>query len=263
MEYHDTSIESKKRPSLKLLILLTLLTIFPPVISLITELNKTHLIWRIRIVDFLDLIVLAPFYIVTFFLLQLQFIPEDSRLLKKFISFSFIITFLYGHAMHMTANAINTYGTEIHNYLSEIPSDLYSLIYFFDENLGHWIMFVSLFVLFGFWSQIEKPFQSSHDAGRQITWMVTIGVLEGIFLGVAMIEGSQPILGYVFGALLFLCTLRNTLLRARQLGLVESLATYPATTFAMFGAAAILIAETVYHVIMGGFVQPSQITLIG
>jgi len=126
---------------------LALLTLVPIVLVVVTEVNKTVLIWHIRIVDFIDLVVQAPFFLIVLYLLYRLFLDDMPDPWFGFAAMAFGCLFLYGHAMHVTANAINTYSTEINDYLNIIPSDTYALIFFFDERLGHLLIYTGLFSL--------------------------------------------------------------------------------------------------------------------
>jgi hypothetical protein len=54
-----------------------------------------------------------------------------------------ITIFQVGRSVHIAADAIHTYATEIHpHYKQQVPADMLELIYFLDEDLGHWLLFV-------------------------------------------------------------------------------------------------------------------------
>ena len=87
-----------------------------------------------------------------------------------------------------TANAINTYSTEINNYRNLLPDDVYSLIYFFDEILVHLILYTGIFGLIGLLT-IENTIKETKYLA-----MAVLGLLFGLGLSVTIIESSQVII---------------------------------------------------------------------
>jgi len=170
----------------KLRISLWLLLLFPAFIIVLTELNKRILIWHIRIVDFADLIFVAPFYGIIF--LSLTALVFKKRSFSFWAALGLSVIALYGHAMHLTANAVNTFSTEINNYRNLLPDDVYSLIYFFDEILGHWILYVGLFGLLGILILENKIIETKY------IFMMLNGLILGLVLSVTIVESSQVVI---------------------------------------------------------------------
>jgi len=54
--------------------------------------------------------------------------------------------YIYGSAVHFVSNAMNVWVTELNDYRDTLPKGLYEMIYFFDEDLGHWLSFLCLFL---------------------------------------------------------------------------------------------------------------------
>lgn len=243
------------------IVLLLLLTFVPLIVTLISELNKTFLVWHIRIVDFLDMVLLAPFYLAILYFLRRTALSRQGHGWAGFLSFALVATFLYGHAMHLTANAVNTYSTEIHDYLDRIPADTYELLYFFDEELGHWIVFCSLFPLMGLWAWLERGQGQARLSGAQLACTLLAGIVEGIALGIALVEASQPVLGYVLSGLLLLWTALGAVGSVRWRHLGAELGPRPLTIYVLSVAVLVPVVETVYALVMGGFVEPSQLML--
>jgi hypothetical protein len=233
----------------KLARLLWLLALVPPVTMGLVEWKKTFLIWHIRIVDFTDLVVLAPFYLIVFLLIQsVIFEKKQGRLF--WIAVGLIGLFLYGHAMHLTANAINTYSTEIHNYQSQIPPDTYEMIYFFDEDLGHWILFAALFGLMGVWLYAEDLVDPS-------LWKTAIpGIMVGLVQSVTIIESSHPWIGLI--AFAYLAVIVGLRVQIRRESLIDIWRQRPLARFVMVAGLSILLGELIYLAVTGGFVEPSQ-----
>lgn len=232
--------------------LLGLLAAVPVITVLLTEANKRTLVWYIRIVDLVDLVVLAPFFLIVLFSLHTVAFPSGPRCVEYWLSLGFIGVFLYGHAMHVTANAINTYSTEIRDYRNILPPDVYALIYFFDEELGHGLLYGGLFLVLGIW------ILSGEQAG--VHWSMKVsGALAGISYAVAVIEGSQPWLGFVAAAWLLICTLRAAS-RVRE-AWSRYWQRYPFALFGVWVACFLIVGELAYALLLGGFIQPSQLGL--
>ncbi len=230
--------------------LLWLLTLIPPLVVITTELNKTVLVGYMRIVDFVDLVVIAPFFLTIALGIHSVIYARNPASKMTWISLALIGILLYGHAMHLTANSINTYSTEIRDYRSILPDDTYALIYFLDEQLGHWLLYAGLFGLLGIWTwscDISIPNWSS---------LLASGFIFGISYGVVLIESSQvwmalPIVLFLAGSS-FLAARK----RAQQfLSLVKS---NPMAQFTFMTAIGILAGMSIYFTATGGFVEPSK-----
>jgi hypothetical protein len=234
----------------KITILLWALTLIPMLIVLATEANKTVLIGYMRIVDFIDLSVIAPFFLAITLAIHSVIFSDKLSSRSSWVSLVLIGILLYGHSMHMTANSINTYSTEIKNYRDIIPNDTYALIYFLDEQLGHWLLYVGLFGLLGMWTW------SCDIESSKLGSLLICGGLFGISYGIVFIESSQVRLAPIFviwmlGCAFFTARKRNQLF----LNLMKASPMFQFTTIAAIG---ILIGISVYFLITGGFVEPSK-----
>lgn len=69
-----------KETNTALLRCLTLLALVPTIVTVLTELNKGIMMWRLRIVDMADLVILAPFYFIVLVWLREIFSRHDHRL---------------------------------------------------------------------------------------------------------------------------------------------------------------------------------------
>ena len=95
----------------------------------------------------MDLLGAAPLYIVSLIFLYNYFEVEKAPRWLRRVYLVLVILFFYGHAMHVTANAVNTFSTEIRDYKALLPQDMYALLYFLDETLSHLIVFISRYGL--------------------------------------------------------------------------------------------------------------------
>jgi hypothetical protein len=244
----DKSI--KKKMSEIINKILWLFVCFPIIVYVVSELNKKTLIGHIRIVDFLDLILIAPFYLATFIFIHNRIFDNDQSKITKTISLVLISVFMYGHSMHLTANAINTYSTEIMNYKSILPLDTYSLIYFFDETLGHIIIYSSLFLLFSLWA-LKSSFY-----GKSLNPLLS-GAIWGFSLSISLIESSHPYLS-IFGFLvMILSTIYNA--KTNNKSWIMLIKTHVFSRFIFTASITMLFGEIIYLIIFGQFIQPSML----
>ena len=230
--------------------LLWILVLVPSATVIATELNKRLLIWRIRIVDFVDLVFLAPFFLIILLSLHATVFANRSRRSSYWLSLALIGIFLYGHSMHLTGNAINTYSTEIHNYIDRLPADTYELIYFFDEVLGHLLLYGALFGLLGLWT-VEN------DLIHERNWSTfSSGILFGLSYAIALVESSQPWFGPLAAAWLVSCSLWKTYQIHKSWAF--SWQSNPMVRFVLAAAVALLVGQLLYLALAGGFIQPSE-----
>ena len=119
---------------------LVLLIVAPFALLIAREFSRGGLIGYMRVADAGDLLLLSPLYavILIYLLFYMARYQAPAILQIVFISFSFL--FIFGQAMHLTANAINTFATEVRDYKEILPEDLYTLIFDLDERLSHWIL---------------------------------------------------------------------------------------------------------------------------
>lgn len=238
---------------------LLLFTLGGTTVTLLGEAFKTHLVWYIRFADFVDLLILAPVYLISLLFLQDQFLKAKAArgLRRTFLGLAFL--FLYGHAMHVTANAINTFSTEIRDYAAILPRDTYDLIYFLDETLSHLIVFLSRYGLIACLVVLETRSQAPAWRG-QSAWLVGgAGPLFGLWEAVVFIEGQKVWLVPPLVAALVLLWIWQW--RASQAPLWTFLRSGPATTFTAGLLPAMLAGLGIYALAVGGFAEPSELGL--
>lgn len=109
---------------------------------------------RLRVYNAVDLVVMTSFYHVLFeALCDAVLVPEagGGRRAKhrwRGVAQALVTCFQVGRAVHIAADAIHTYGTEVHpEHRSRVPPDMLELIYFLDEDLGHWLLFIPYYAL--------------------------------------------------------------------------------------------------------------------
>eukprot|EP01119_Soliformovum_irregulare_P000530 TRINITY_DN10370_c0_g2_i1.p1 TRINITY_DN10370_c0_g2~~TRINITY_DN10370_c0_g2_i1.p1 ORF type:complete len:292 (-),score=75.94 TRINITY_DN10370_c0_g2_i1:140-1015(-) len=162
-----------------------------------------------RIFNVLDFLIMAPFWMFT--LLRLHGpITKNSKIWQRWISLLLITSFLYGHAVHLTADTIHTYMTHSNDYTALVPDDFHKLIDFLDEDVGHWMQFIPLFLLLGSWIS----FNDVNLCDRQLfafpfasNWFTfSMGIIMGMSVSFSTIEGGCVFLGILGAAFLSLAT---------------------------------------------------------
>jgi len=151
--------------------------------------------------DLADLVITLPFMVIILFLINNELkgnLKFPGGKLEKTLNFFKVIllaAFIEGHGIHLVANSVNILYTSVGVY----PEDLGKLVYFYDEVLGHQILFtgllglLSLTVVEQFWS--KKPWEANLKENNVI---VFCGVLTGTLLSLALIEGQSVYLGFLF-----------------------------------------------------------------
>jgi hypothetical protein len=222
----------------------------PIVVVGLTEAFKTHLIWHLRIVDFVDLVFTAPFFMVMLLYFNHTIFEGQKERSLYLVSLGLMILTLYGHSMHLVGNAINTYSTEINHYLDRIPSDTYEMIYFFDEDLGHWLLYIGLFGSMGMWIIADRR-------TNKLSWFDWLpGGVLGFTYAISIIESSQPWMGFAAAFWLGACAIWSSRQAGVKLG--EQLMRSRWARFGISAAGLLVFGELLYLVIFGGFIQPSQ-----
>jgi len=156
---------------------------------------------HIMISDVADLAITLPFMIIILFLINNKLknnleLPGDRfKRTLDFFKILFLAAFIEGHGIHFVANSINILYTSSGIY----PKDLGKLVYFYDEILGHQILFTGLLGLLAL-SVIEQSWSKksweANIAGNTI--IISCGVFTGILLSLALIEGQSVYLGFLF-----------------------------------------------------------------
>ena len=247
------------------IILASIYVLFPPLILLIAELNKTFLIWHIRIVDFVDLVILGPFYLVMMIIIYGSIrLDQGSKKGKRMettkeqvMGFVFAMLFFEGHAMHMTANAIDTFSFEINDYKSTIPQDTRELIHFLDEFLGHLLLFIGLMglIVLLLWIEIAHASNQGQELTRNENVICyALGTIYGTSMAIGAIEATYfvgfwnayAILGLFFAYWL----IKKNRERMKKLVYFKVIVAFYLT---------IPIATGLYWLAVGSFTQPSSL----
>jgi hypothetical protein len=236
---------------------LALFTLSDIVLSLSGEAVKTHLVWYFRYTDMIDLALIAPLYLASFIWMEGQFVATGASTWLRRTFLILAMLFLYGHAMHVTANAINTFSTEIHDYLALIPADTYALLYFLDETLSHYIVFVTRFGLFACLLVLDVSSRMSEDSAPLYPWALGLGCLYGVWQAIVFTEGQKvfllPILAIGLGVIWYI------LYRKQTSKFSTFMRSGVMTAFVAGLIPFIFIGLLLYAQIVGGFIEPSKL----
>jgi hypothetical protein len=164
---------------------------------------------------------------------------------------------MYGNAMHVTANAINTFSTEIRNYGAIIPADAYALVYFLDETLSHWIVFLARFGLFACLLELEVGAAVEADLTRSPWPGLALGALYGVWQAIVFIEGQKVVLVPV--VILALGGLWIWRWYQRKRPLTTFLHSGLLTAFVAGLLPSMLLGLGLYALVVGGFIEPSKL----
>ena len=155
------------------------------------------------VLDLLTPLVLIPFYWVMF---RTTYHGEPSR--RADIAFMILASlWVLGHGMHLAANAIDNLieGLAKQQVVDITHTDIYTLAYFLDENLSHYLWHLGIIGLAG----IIIFREWCYPAVEKMTHWVTIlaGILSGITYFCIFDEGQTVPLGLPFTLLVSVWTL--------------------------------------------------------
>jgi hypothetical protein len=229
--------------------------------TIIGEAFKTHMIWYLRFADVMEIVVNSAFYLVGLVLLFELFWQAQVPAGLRRVFASLIVLFFIGHVMHFTANTINVFGTEINNYKEIIPTDLYALIFFLDENLSHIILYTSRYALLACLVVLETVYLVKFSPLQRM-WVagLVVGALYGVWEAIVFVEGEKVWLVPV--AFVILAATWVWAWRKSGKPIADFLKTGPITSFVALELPFLLIGLLVYRLVTGGFVDPSKIVQI-
>ena len=127
---------------------------------------------------------------------------------------TFAAVWILGHGMHVSANSIHNLADTgaMRHALDIAGSDLYRLIYFYDEHLSHPVWYGGILALAGLLVVREARAPAGNATDPWATWVA--GVVYGFSLFCIFVEGQAVYLGLPFAAIAAAYTLRTR----RELG---------------------------------------------
>ena len=177
---------------------LMLFTLAVTLATLVGEAFKTRLIGYMRFADLEELAVNSLFYLIALVLLGDLFVEGRAPRWLRMAFAALTITFILGHGLHIAANSVNTFSTEIRDYKAILPADMYALLYFFDENLSHLFIYISRYGLFACLLILEAQYLASMETARlpakRTLWVwlgLAMGILYGLWEAIVFLEGQK------------------------------------------------------------------------
>lgn len=171
--------------------------------------------------------------------------PARSRHRRRaLIGEGAIALVLYGTGLHI-ANVIELYSRQTEG-VSQ--GGTYQLVYFLDEGLSHYVQFVPLFFVLGWFVLHDRPGRSRHQRVALL-----IGVGHGVERAIGLVEGGKWALAIPAVLWLGLCVA----LRARRLGRAACSEFF--VRYAIAFCLTLPLAQLAYLLRFGSFVQPSEL----
>lgn len=247
---------NKRKWSIGLFI--AVLGLIPFVLWFGSELGRGGTIWYFRVNDLADFLIMAPIYIgvLTYLFYHMAKSKASTKLLLVFLAFIYL--FVYGHAMHFTGNSINTYSTEVQNYKEIIPPDTYALIFFLDERLSHFLLFVAATGLICMWFIFDRAKLAPPLLPDNRFLIFALGIVYGFLTGFSLIEARMVIMAIPM--VLVMTGLWLWYWRRSGLSLGAYFSDRPFTTMVIIVAISTVVMMGGWGIYFDGFPQPSEFT---
>jgi hypothetical protein len=146
-----------------------------------------------KIADIFDLF--TPLVLIPLYWMLFRMNRNEETSLKENLIFIFFTSFwVLGKGMQLTANSIG------HLTANMTGSDIYSLTYFYDEVLGHYLWHFGVIGLSALliYHQWKNPF--TKEIG--LTWKnIPAGIIYGFTFFAMVVEGQTTLMGVPFAAL--------------------------------------------------------------
>ncbi|MFN2235762.1 MAG: hypothetical protein ACK2U1_16170 [Anaerolineales bacterium] len=154
-------------------------------------------------IDLLTPLVLIPIY---WLLFRISAKGEASRV-EEMAFMVLAALWVLGHGMHLAANSINNLVEHLakNQQIDILATDIYTLIYFYDEKLSHFLWYSGILGLMALLSYREWKRPSDQTTGW---WMVVLaGLIHGFTLFCIFLEGQAVVMGLPFTAIFTLLVL--------------------------------------------------------
>jgi hypothetical protein len=154
-------------------------------------------------IDILTPLVLIPIY----WLLFRNSAIGGTRRLDEIAFMILAALWVLGHGMHLAANSIDNLVENLakNQQLDITATDIYTLIYFFDEKLSHYLWYSGILGLAALLSYREWK----HPVNIPTIWWVVIlaGLIHGFTIFSVFLEGQAVLLGLPFTTIFTLIVL--------------------------------------------------------
>lgn len=202
--------------------------------------------------DVLDL--LTPLVLISIYWLLFKYEASGDSPLSEEIAFMVLASvWVLGQGMHLAANSVDNLAEALakSQVLDITGSDIYTLTYFLDEHLSHYLWHLGILGLAALliYREWQRP------AGSKITWWATIlaGIIYGFTSFCIFLEGQTVLLGLPFTVGIVLLTLIWGRKRLTQ---------QPILGFFFIACLVAVILFTVWGLYWGSFPQFSVVGLI-
>lgn len=178
---------------------------------------------------------------------QLPTAGRDRRLRERqrFVGYAACAAFLYGVGIH-AADIVEVYSRE---QAGITGGDVYELVYYLDEGLSHFVQFVSLFFLLGWFVLWDQP------GRRTIPRLgLLLGVAHGVERSLGVVEGEKWYLGPAMAAWLLVAAW----LRWRRVGTAAADELF--VRYAVVVAVTVPVGQSLYFARFGAFTPPSNLS---
>jgi hypothetical protein len=154
--------------------------------------------------------VLTPLVLIPLYWILFRFAASESpTLVEELVFIGFAAFWIEGQGMHLSANSVSNLMEALSKsgLIDLNGNSLFSLVHFYDENLGHYLWHVGVLGLAGL--LIFREWRGS--AWLQTAWSLVIpaGLIYGFFLFIITVEGNTVWLGLPFSILVVLFGLLN------------------------------------------------------
>lgn len=153
--------------------------------------------------DILTVLILLPLFWVLF----KNSSSRQPSLTEELIFILFSALWVFGHGMHLSANSIDNLieGLAKKQMIDITSTDVYTLTYFYDESLSHFLRDIGLvgFIAVMIYHEWKSP------AGVTTSWWMSIlgGIIFGISFFLVYLEGNTVAIGFPFAVIVTLLTL--------------------------------------------------------
>jgi len=220
-------------------------------------------LWYIRWIDIIDITIMTIVYFILFIYLAKHSIDETKNILFARIFTILLSLFIGGHFMHFATNAINTYAYEVRGYKvgQDIPNDIATVLYFLDEDLSHYIMFISMFalllVIFISRFQILIKGENFHERIKLNDILDTsTSIIFGVAFAISAIEARKAYFVILLEIIVLAIIMFYSYKFEKKSIKVINQDTILRVIFMSFSLS--LLTFLAYYLYFGGFIEPSE-----
>jgi hypothetical protein len=201
--------------------------------------------------DALDL--LTPLVLIPLYWLLFKAAGGEATRAEELAFMVLAAVWALGHGMHLSANSVNNLAEALakRQVLDITQSDIYTLTYFYDEHLSHYLWHAGIM---GLASLLVYREWRGPAGGPTVWWVAALGgLVYGLTYFCIILEGQTVALGLPFAAVVVLVTLGW----GRQ-----RMARQPLLAFFFVACLVAVVLFTGWGLYWGGFPQFTDVGLI-